>query len=111
MLNEYIGPRFANLAAKSSTLAKDLKANEKSFRTQYPDYDGPILGGLRVLFMMACGPAITKENHMMRVTNLVEECVLIFSWIFTIVKLYGLDLICSTWSSGSVVKERCQNTS
>ena len=62
-----------DLAAKSSTLAKDLKANEKAFRTQYPDYDGPVLGGQRVLFMMACGPAITKENHLMRVTNLVEK--------------------------------------
>jgi hypothetical protein len=59
-------------AAQTSTSAKDLKANEKVFRTQYPDYDGPLLGGLRVLFIMACGPAITKENHLLRVTNLVE---------------------------------------
>jgi hypothetical protein len=61
------------LAAKSSSFAMDLKKNDKAFRTLYPQYDGAALGGMRVLFMMSCGPAITKEGHLMRVTKLVGE--------------------------------------
>ena len=61
------------LAAKSSTFAIDMKKNDKAFRTLYPQYDGAVLGGMKVLLMMSCGPAMTKEGHLMRVTKLVSE--------------------------------------
>jgi len=54
-------------------LVTDLKKRDEAFCTVYPQYDGPVLGGIRVLFMMACGPTMTKKGHLMRVTKLVGE--------------------------------------
>ena len=57
----------------NSRLVTDLKKRDEAFRTVYPQYDGPVLGGIQVLFMMACGPTMTKKGHLMRVTKLVGE--------------------------------------
>jgi hypothetical protein len=77
-LKEFMGDNCLSLTRKSSELTVMLKKKDKDgdgedFRTRYPDYDGPVLGGWRVLIMMSCGPAIIKEGHLMRVTKLVEQ--------------------------------------
>ena len=74
-MEEFVGQGFLKLAAKSSTFAMDLREKDQAFRTLYPEYDGPVLGGMRVLMMMSCGPAMTKEGHLMRVTKLVGQYV------------------------------------
>lgn len=68
---------------KSSEAAKKLQANDSEFRQKYANFQGAVVGGLRVLLVMSCGPAMTKEAHRMRVKKLVTEYVLFTCLIFT----------------------------
>src|SRR5258705_5541897 len=67
---------------KSSQAAEKLRANDAEFRQKYANFQGAVAGGLRVLLMMSCGPAMTKEAHRMRVKKLVTEYVLFVRLIF-----------------------------
>jgi hypothetical protein len=64
LLNWFVGSRFRKAISACSESGRSLLSDPQPLSTKYPTLNISSPGGMNIVIIMSCGPAMTNATHM-----------------------------------------------